>query len=1849
MPRAGYSSGGGFTGGSSGGFSDPFGDIERGPVYTPPTGGGADKPDSGFTPGGFGVDVTSPGAFVSSMQQNTQEGNDFIAGLGAALFGKDNDSMFGGLPVVGDLGRFVGDNPIVSTLYQAPGAAASGVGGALERVTVGYDDLTPKYDALPDDIRTEFDAKIAQTPEAANHFRYEALKANAERQQLVDPKLHPTIDIPRGSLADSVSWLLGDLLGGAQRTVERGIAGAGKASGMNRLQEIEAIAKGGVPTGVLGTGLFAGDRNLTDIEQVAYSKWQSGEWSPDQALTFLSASASGLSRDQALQFAGTFATDPSVSLSLGAAGLSKLGLAGARLAAQEGVAGQRLLAGSGRLSGTQAGTEMVRLLSKPYQAIQGNAIGKAAKVTRYIIDPLHAIGQQRVASEALVDVASEATPRAVAAAYGEANHLNVLSYARTVGRDGELYDLIAEDIATYGANVARRVLAEQHQAGMLAQNLGFDLLQSVPGDIIDDLAQGAPKGFGTYLRDEIAKHRVLVWDDPARQNLATRMSSMYGVKTANEYLADIAKMNPDELGLIHAATYGRATKNLLNALGKASGVYTGDLPLNRVVLLNRDTLTTLGAQGILERVRAAGTTEAAVIEVRAAQELYPELRYISVDATNPARSIARFDAWLQRRLDEGVMPAQITNDELSKLPTEMQDLVEQMGDAWTLGFRPEDHLLWGLEFDLDGTYRAATVPWVDHVADAAPAFRAGRALSHNIAGMPIIGGAVRGATKPIDYIEAGLRTMRSKVTSAAIIEGARSRFVARAVGASGMTDSEARTVFQGVIDAAQLQKTTARGLTETNMWEATRHLVPQRLYQRGFGKRELMGLVLDAYEGDLRFVGLTQKFTGRVKRLLQPAGGNVAGYVAENLYPTVKFRLNAIFQVQERIEPIVLNAQRGVNAVLGNKLSEADRLTQGILDRMVETSVVRAGDIDQLEFSAMALFGDEAKQVLTGHVLRDWWNTLSDVQGVKRVNMLRTFQRGLGPKLRDVFERNAPGTWDDMVGEMAAKAGRAISDDEAAARYLSEQMLSNEVNVNRLIEPGARAADFDAAINTAAWHMPANLGELRPLELDFLAKRMQLPVEGGKVLLNSNDLRAALADGRIEWDTIEDVLNWYGAHPDYVRRVKGALDFSWDGFWSTAAKRYKLSQPELESVQRMIARSAEVRGMTPVDFMSQVFSPMIGSGVEATVEELGKSVSILRSPVGKQAGKATPELLMSQLVDVFAAHLDPSGQQALLRAFEGELPGDIQAAYDAGKAKAGQAMQRTLENLRGGWSQETNGAFARRVLDYMEGVSPSFAHDVVTDVAKGVESARGIADEYMRKAGLDVAPRRYFAIDEDFGLRSARAYDALPGLPPVTARKTPVTRGSLENAKTTLKRADVDPDTRAAYQAFVIETREQYNAIRRAGVEIIPTTKDPYPNSAAMMADVRDHKRLRVFAGSAEHPLMTNEQNVMFRAVHDFFAHSAEGFQFGPRGEINAAIKHSQMYGPDARRAMLTETHGQNSFVNFSDKATDSGETVAEVNKAKPGSIYAEQKAALLPQDVLDEFQGKYIGSGPGREANPDVLRAVQQFSKWSRSALQDGLLSAGTPNPYSELLTRVAGIQTDLAAPFNFTEQMLVNQVTQAMRAKEMDAFRLQYFARDRTWLERSINHPFFGIYPASYMWGKIAPEVIRFVAKEPFGIQTGAVAYSLSDVQKAVAIQREFDPEFDKELEKLGHSQALWFAGYMLPSVPWDIGAAMPAWMRDIADQGLDNQGRVSKGQEPKPIDLGRPLRKVADYVSPFRSAFQVERVLDEVMEESKPKPDTQPGGGASLPIGPTKAVDLGPTLEEQMQALTQVLANQ
>lgn len=184
-------------------------------------------------------------------------------------------------------------------------------------------------------------------------------------------------------------------------------------------------------------------------------------------------------------------------------------------------------------------------------------------------------------------------------------------------------------------------------------------------------------------------------------------------------------------------------------------------------------------------------------------------------------------------------------------------------------------------------------------------------------------------------------------------------------------------------------------------------------------------------------------------------------------------------------------------------------------------------------------------------------------------------------------------------------------------------------------------------------------------------------------------------------------------------------------------------------------------------------------------------------------------------------------------------------------------------------------------------------------------------------------------------------------------------RGRLAGAAfDALKHSPHDPDVKASYAALKKETLAQYGHLIGRGVKIEPWTQpgQPYKNSADMVADARN-KHLWYFPTDAgfgtdsrfaDHPMMEEAMpgvryNDLFRAVHDYFGHAVHGHQFGPQGELRAWHEHARLFSPLARRALTTETHGQNSWVNFGPH-----EPWKMPMTERP---YADQKAALIGED----------------------------------------------------------------------------------------------------------------------------------------------------------------------------------------------------------------------------------------------------------------------------------------------------------
>ena len=242
-------------------------------------------------------------------------------------------------------------------------------------------------------------------------------------------------------------------------------------------------------------------------------------------------------------------------------------------------------------------------------------------------------------------------------------------------------------------------------------------------------------------------------------------------------------------------------------------------------------------------------------------------------------------------------------------------------------------------------------------------------------------------------------------------------------------------------------------------------------------------------------------------------------------------------------------------------------------------------------------------------------------------------------------------------------------------------------------------------------------------------------------------------------------------------------------------------------------------------------------------------------------------------------------------------------------------------------------------------------------------SAQDAAAAYMKGTGRAYAPpEQYVSVDPERSKAIAAAYDAMPHAPD-------------------------DPAVKRAYDAMIRETMQQWEAIKKTGLKvdfIDPAKGDPYTKPSDALRDLRDNNHLWVFpteggfGGSASshvdisgNPLLAPAgeingrpvvANDIFRIVHDYFGHAKGGVGFRANGEENAWRAHAAMYSPEARRAMTTETRGQNSWVNFGPHG--------EFNRTASGAEtqYAPQKTGLLPEEFsTDTYE-------PGRITLGDML-----------------------------------------------------------------------------------------------------------------------------------------------------------------------------------------------------------------------------------------------------------------------------------
>ncbi len=225
-------------------------------------------------------------------------------------------------------------------------------------------------------------------------------------------------------------------------------------------------------------------------------------------------------------------------------------------------------------------------------------------------------------------------------------------------------------------------------------------------------------------------------------------------------------------------------------------------------------------------------------------------------------------------------------------------------------------------------------------------------------------------------------------------------------------------------------------------------------------------------------------------------------------------------------------------------------------------------------------------------------------------------------------------------------------------------------------------------------------------------------------------------------------------------------------------------------------------------------------------------------------------------------------------------------------------------------------------------------------------------------------------------VRSARLYQRAQGLhlPEARYSQTVTTAPAIQQIAAAYDRLPhFDAGALPAYRAMAEETGRQFDHMTKPrskgglGIDVQVTHDDPYGKNSVhdvvneFRDDVVNHSRMKVLstASTGGHPVFTNDQNDMFRAVHDVYGHLGSGRGIDMHGEEAAFQKHSRMFSPLARQAMATETRGQNAALQAH------GE-------------FQDQKVAIMPRHLQD-LQFSRIA------AATDLVRAVRDAREENR------------------------------------------------------------------------------------------------------------------------------------------------------------------------------------------------------------------------------------------------------------------------
>jgi len=206
------------------------------------------------------------------------------------------------------------------------------------------------------------------------------------------------------------------------------------------------------------------------------------------------------------------------------------------------------------------------------------------------------------------------------------------------------------------------------------------------------------------------------------------------------------------------------------------------------------------------------------------------------------------------------------------------------------------------------------------------------------------------------------------------------------------------------------------------------------------------------------------------------------------------------------------------------------------------------------------------------------------------------------------------------------------------------------------------------------------------------------------------------------------------------------------------------------------------------------------------------------------------------------------------------------------------------------------------------------------------------------------------------------------------------------------------------------------------------------------------------------------------------------------------------------------------------------------------------------------------------RAGGDSILNLTQSEKATRIQKAIDDIISPNAVGDAPEGVTRLATSTERISRTLSSSAMMMIEKhgaqeaLMRASRYRYQETVRqmdkVNYFDPDRNLIERTMNHQFLGLYPLSYMFGKVLPEITRFMFWKPFGAVAPGAGYQAYNKLVEYMGREGLSPDFEKQ--GMERPDYMFFLSQLIPGHPDDIGVGVPGWLRrsisTVSRQGYD-----------------------------------------------------------------------------------------